>query len=298
MDPIRGSSAYNVQSSSANPAQAAQATTGTHPSGHASSLTAAMLTDQAVAALNDKETQGNEQEKMLAGFAKGAIGSGQLQLSPNQPVKGDAQFGMRRNQDVLVIKARLNDQSKYDVLSVGFRRGSGAPVSMTLPAPSTAAARNARPPSALLGLPNELLLQIAGGTGKRSDGVNLSLRQVSKQMKVIADDQLSPRQRFVIENGQALQAVGHTGKDMRFLAAKPEDQRNFVLTHGQALQAVGHTGQDMLFLAAKPEDQRNFVLTHGQALQAVGHTGKDMRFLAAKPEDQRNAFLQQIGHPS
>ena len=165
-----------------------------------------MLSDHAVAALTAKETQGNEQEKMLAGFAKGAIGSGELQISPNQPPNGITQFGMRLNQDVLAIKAKLNERSEYDVLSVGFRRGSEAPVSMTLPAPSTAAVRTARPPSALLGLPNELLMQIAGGTGPSGEGVNISLRRVNRQMKDIADDQMATQQRFVVENGQTLQA--------------------------------------------------------------------------------------------
>jgi hypothetical protein len=59
MDPIRSSSAHNVQTSSVNPAQAAQATAGTHPSGHADSLMPYMLSDHTVAALNAKETQGD-----------------------------------------------------------------------------------------------------------------------------------------------------------------------------------------------------------------------------------------------
>jgi hypothetical protein len=188
MDPIRGSSAYSMQNiSSANPAQTVQAAAGANPSGHSGSLTWAMLSDYTVNALSGKEAQGNEREKMLAGFAKQAIGSGLLQLSPNQTPSGIAQFGMQRNQDVLVIKAKLNenDRSKYDVLSVGFRRGSGAPVSMILPSPSRAASGTARPPSALLCLPNELLLQIAGGTGHRGEGVNLSLREVSHGVKLM-----------------------------------------------------------------------------------------------------------------
>ena len=135
MEPIRGSSAYNVQSSSsANPAQTAQAA-GAHSSGHADRLIPRMLSDHAVAALNVKERQGNKQEKTLARFAKQAIGDGQLKISPKQPANGIAQFGMQRNQDVLVIKAKLNKRSEYDVLSVGFKRGSEGSVSMELPAP-------------------------------------------------------------------------------------------------------------------------------------------------------------------
>jgi hypothetical protein len=55
---------------------------------------------------------------MLAGFAKhGLSSSGQLKLSPNQPPNGIAQFRMRRNQGVLVIKAKLN---KNDHLNMTF----------------------------------------------------------------------------------------------------------------------------------------------------------------------------------
>lgn len=56
-----------------------------------------------------------------------------------------------------------------------------------------------------------MLLKIAESTGKCGEGVNLSLRQVSKTMKVIADDQMSSKQRFIMENGQKLQALPATG---------------------------------------------------------------------------------------
>ncbi|MGF6284971.1 hypothetical protein ABH912_005483 [Pseudomonas sp. BT76 TE3572] len=150
MDPIRGSSAYNTQASSANPAEAAQTAAALHPSGHAHLLTSAMLSHHTFDALNAKEAQGNKEEQTLARFAKEAIRSGRLQISPNQPENGIAQFGMRRNQDILVIRAKLNERSEYDVLGVGFRRGSEAPASMTLPSPSAAMARTARQPSTLL----------------------------------------------------------------------------------------------------------------------------------------------------
>jgi hypothetical protein len=199
MDPIRGSSAYNMQSiSSANPAQAA---TGAHPSGHADSLTLAMLSDHTVAALNAKETQGNAQEKMLAGFTKQALGSGQLQLSPNQTPGCVAQFGTRRNQDVLAIKAKLNehDQSKYDVLSVGFRRCSEEPLSMRLPTPMPRPQKKIikfPPQHSLLGLPTELQQAIMGhvftGSTKRQGVYDLrSLDNSTRLLKaVLAGDSL------------------------------------------------------------------------------------------------------------
>lgn len=130
MDLIRGSG-YNVQSSPTNPIEATQAA-GTHWSGQAIPLTAALLSDQAVATLNAKQTQGNEKEKMLAGFAKLAIESDQLQLSPNQHANGIAEFRMQRNQGVLAIKAKLNERSEYDVLEVDFTKDSEETVSLNL----------------------------------------------------------------------------------------------------------------------------------------------------------------------
>ncbi|GGM32038.1 hypothetical protein ACFQDN_23255 [Pseudomonas asuensis] len=163
MDPIRGSSSYNVQSSNAaNPTEAAEVAAGARPSGHADLLIPRMLSDHAVAALNAKETQGTKLEKTLAGFAKQAIGSGQLKISPNPPENGIAQFGMCRNQDVLVIKAKLNEQSnKYDVLSVGFRRGSEEPISMKLSAPAP------YPTSHLERMPKELINMILDNISNR-----------------------------------------------------------------------------------------------------------------------------------
>ncbi|MFC6478836.1 hypothetical protein ACFQDN_23185 [Pseudomonas asuensis] len=154
--------------------------------------------------MNAKETQGNPTEKWLAGCARQAIGSGQLQISSNPPENGIAQFGMRHNQDVLVIKAKWNDPSGYDLLSVGFRRGTEKPISMTLPKPNAAVVSKVQHPSALMKLPNELLLQIGGGTANRGEGVNLGLRSVNKQMKVIANDQMSAKQRFLQKTVKSL----------------------------------------------------------------------------------------------
>ncbi len=293
MDPISGRSAYNVLASSANPAEAAQTAAGTHPSGHASTLTSAMLSHHTLAALNTKETQGDEQEKTLAGFAKEAIGSGQLQISPNQPANGIAQFGMKRNQDVLVIQAKLNERSEYDVLSVGLRRGSKAHISMTLPSPTTAVAGTARPLSGLLGLPNELLLQIAGSTGKRGEGVNLSLRGVNKHMKAIADDQLSPKQRFLAEKGQNLHGAGYDAYAINALAKATPAQQNFALTNGPALQATaGYDGLAISTLARLTPAQRDFALTNGPELHATaGYDGYAINRLARYTPAQQNFAL-------
>ncbi|WP_194483512.1 hypothetical protein [Pseudomonas asuensis] len=202
-----------------------------------------MLSHHSVAALNAKETQGTEKEKDLARLAKRAIGSDQLKISSNQPANGIFQFGIECNQGVLVIKTKLNERLEDDVLSVGFRRGSEAPVSMTLPRPSTAVVGTARHPSALLGLPNELLLQIAGSTARQSEGINLSLRRVSKHMKLIADDQMSSRQRFLTEHAQTLSASGYGRASMEDLLHLSPAQQNFALTNGPRLHATaGYNG--------------------------------------------------------
>ncbi len=137
MDPIRGASAYTSQPSSAHPAEAVQTAAEAHPSGHARSLTMAMLSHHAQDALNAKEMRGSEQEKELVKFVKDAIRRDQLRISPNQPPNGIAQFGMRRNQEVLVVQAKLNERSEYDVLSIGFKGSYGDPLSLKLAVPTS-----------------------------------------------------------------------------------------------------------------------------------------------------------------
>lgn len=63
--------------------------------------------------------------------------------------------------------------NQYNVQEVGLRRGSDAPISMTLPSPDTAVAHSAGPKSALQDLPNELLLQSANSSGILVGGLTL-----------------------------------------------------------------------------------------------------------------------------
>lgn len=153
MDSVKGTTAYNMQTSSPNPTETVK-TSAAHSSGHARALTPAMLSHHAFNALNAKEAWGNEQEKMLAKFAKEAISSGQLQISPNQPPNGVAQFGGHRNQDVLVIQAKLNERAEYDILGVGLRRRSEEPISMKLPSPAS------RSTPSLESMPQEIIHMI------------------------------------------------------------------------------------------------------------------------------------------
>ena len=191
MVPIgRGGPSGNWHVESVNIGEAIQAAAGTHPSGRSSSLTLARLSHHALDGLNSKETQGNKQEQTLARLAKEAIGSGQLQLSPNQPANGIAQFGMQRNRDVLVIRAKLNERSEYDVFGVGFRRESGESTSMKLPAPAT----YSKPP--LESMPKELIHMMLdnipnGGTKSRVTSLALS----SKGLYALALDKTQAKAR-------------------------------------------------------------------------------------------------------
>jgi hypothetical protein len=176
MDPIRGDSVYNLQASSAASTEAAQAAAGTHPSGHASKLTLAMLSHHTPNALNTKETQGDKKEKNLAKSAKETIRSG-LKLSPNQPANGITQFGAQHGLEVLVIQAKLNERSEYDVLGVAFRRGFEESVSMKFPAPSSYAK------SPLESMPMELIHMMLdnipnGGPKSRATSLALSSKGV------------------------------------------------------------------------------------------------------------------------
>lgn len=165
MDPVRGTSDYRNQVSPANPAETSQAVAAKHPFGHNPLLTAALLSRQAFDMLNIKEAQGNEQEKNLVRLAKEAIGSSQLRISPNQRATEIAQFGIQNNQGVLVIQAKLNQRSEYDVLGVSFRRSSGDSITLKLLGSEHqphVQPTKMPPKNSLLGMPLELQQAIMG----------------------------------------------------------------------------------------------------------------------------------------
>lgn len=272
MDPLRGIGAHNVQGALANPAKNAQPTPRTGSSGHVGLLTPALLSSHTADALSAKAAQGDEQEKTLVGLARRAIGGGELHILDIPSKDGVARFATLNNHDVVVIKAKLNERSEYDIMEIGLQRSSETPISMTLPLPITAIRANTtRHASALQHLPDEILLQIAGRSGNSGSGVNLSLRGVSQHLKVIADDQMSPKQQFIIENSKHLETLGLTAWDMRRLADRPNEQRAYILAHGQKLRSLGALPNEMFIYAAMPENARNLIASHGEALQAAGY---------------------------
>lgn len=73
MDPTKRADTYMTAAGSVNSADTAQATEDTHPFDPVHSLTLAVLSHHSLDALDIKEAQGTDQEKMLAGFARNAI---------------------------------------------------------------------------------------------------------------------------------------------------------------------------------------------------------------------------------
>jgi hypothetical protein len=257
-----------------DPVQTTQGAVVKRSSGQSDFLTAAVVSDHAMNGLKAKVAQSSGEEKKLALRAEDAIFSGQLRLSPNQPLNGSARFEMQDSQGVVTIEATLNERSEYDGLSIKLHEGSEAPAAMTLSNPSH-----------LLRLPDELLVAVVHGTGKNDEGVNLNLRLTDRRMKRIAKDQMSPAQRFVIEKGQTLEASGHSSLDMRFLASQPEDLQEFVVADGKTLKASGYSPLAMQSLFGLSKGLRDFVVAHGKTLKASGYSPSDMQFLFDLPEN-------------
>lgn len=281
MSMIKSSGAYSVQS---NLEALKQATPATEPcsSKPADALMPRTLSSQATKGLNAKETLGSEQEKKLATLAKLAIRSGALQIVAGQSLNDATQFRIEANNNVLTIEAKLNERSEYDVLSVDLKEHAKANVSMTLPA---------LPQPALLRLPMELKLHIASYT-KDDKGLNLSLRGVNRHMKVVADDQTSPAQLFLMRNGKSLSAAGYQRFEMNQLAERTVDQQTFVLKNARDLHVQGYTsGWQINDLAARPPAEGEFVLKHAKKLHAAGYRdGMEINTLA-KESATRQQFV-------
>lgn len=296
MDSTRGISAHNVHSSRlANATQAARATTDPHSPERGISLTKAMLSNHAQDSLDAQELADGKQGKNPARRANEAITIGQLQLSPNQSPSDIARFVAHIDQDVLTIEAKLNENSKYEVLSVTLQSGAESPVVVTLPKPSVAVTGAVSKPPASLRLPDELLIEMVRGTGKNGEGVNLSLRETDERMKGIAEDQMSPKQRFVIENGQTLKASGHSASDMRFLASQPKVLQAFVVNHGETLKASGYSPLDIQSLFELSQHLQAFVIAHGETLKASGHSPWEMRSLFGLNKENVQKFVVDHG---
>ena len=142
----------------------APATANTQPSLHARSLTLAFLSQHSFEVLNDKVSQGSESDKQLASLVKNLMQSDSLLISRNHQqtgITGIVQYGREQNNNILVVQARMNSHSEYDILAVAFRGAFEEPVRMRFPEPRDEAAGIARSQPPLLSLPNELLQQIA-----------------------------------------------------------------------------------------------------------------------------------------
>ena len=130
---------------------------------HASSLTSAYLSQHSFQFLNAMGSQGVGSDKQLASLVKNSMQSDSLQLSPNHQqtgITGIVQYGRQENKNALVVQAKLNEKSEYDILAVAFRGAFEKPVLMRFPEPRGDAAGTAPSQHPLLSLPNEFLQQI------------------------------------------------------------------------------------------------------------------------------------------
>lgn len=139
MNSIGRAGAHSAQFVSANTVDTVHESTRSNSTAHPHLLTWALLSSRTVDTLNAKETEGNENEKRLARDTKEAVRRGHLQASSGQLVGEIAQFKMQQHKDTLVVQAKLNEESEYDVLRVDSHKGSAAPISMLLPLPSPSA---------------------------------------------------------------------------------------------------------------------------------------------------------------
>jgi hypothetical protein len=168
---IRNINAYNVHgSSSAEPTQATRAAAGSPPPGDVISLTTAMLSNHARTQLAAQEAADSEQKENLASRVKEAIRAHQLKLLPNQSPNGIARFETQSDGGLLAIEAKLNESSKYDVLSIEFEKNSEALLSIKFSASSTSPAER---------LPKELVHMVldnlpSGGVKSRVTSLALS----------------------------------------------------------------------------------------------------------------------------
>lgn len=198
MDPVRGADSFKMPIESANTGATTQATAHKPPSMHANFLTLSQLTPHSFEALNSLQRHGDETGKALAEFAKDAIQGGFLSVSPNQQQTNVARYGKSVNGNVLVIQARLNERSQYDILSIGIRQASGKIMSMTFPEPAdNPGTRKAGTAKALLpGMPVELqrlvMREIFTNENRRQAAYELSAFGVSnKHLKdVLGNDVL------------------------------------------------------------------------------------------------------------
>lgn len=142
------------------------------PSDHPNYLSPARLSNHSFHALNSFKNQGNESEKNLAQMAMDSISGNFLKLGPKQQQNQVAIYGRSVNNNTLVIRAKLNDRSEYDILALGLRKSSGEKTLMKISTlVSAPQAQLTRKPAenTLSGLPLELTQAIMEHISDSSD---------------------------------------------------------------------------------------------------------------------------------
>lgn len=164
MDPVKGAASLQLPVEAASTVVTTQATANIPAPLHASSLTLANLGPRSFEELNELEHQGDERKKNLAKLVKDSMQSGFLSLGPNQQQPLIAQYGRKVNNTTLVICAKQNEISQYEILSVGIRHTSGKTISMVFPKVSdnTERRKAAADEPSIYRLPQELKRRIMG----------------------------------------------------------------------------------------------------------------------------------------
>ncbi len=92
-----------------------------NPPSHCGTLSAALLSRNALLALDQVETQPNSRHQLLALLARNGISDNELRMQSNHGA--DANFGQQVTQSDgavanLTIRARLNEQDQYDIIGI------------------------------------------------------------------------------------------------------------------------------------------------------------------------------------
>ncbi|WP_229685505.1 hypothetical protein, partial [Pseudomonas asuensis] len=177
--------------------------------------------------------------------------------------------------------------------------------------------------SNLATLPNETLDRIAGHIASNDPNGVLALRQTNWHLNAIADSQITPtqrllinqgqtlgnfskteiksflkllpaRQEFVLQHGPLLNSVGYSSGMMMGLAARPRDKQDFVTGNAQTLKDAGFSGFRIYHVSELDNDRRNFVMNNLATLLAAGMNGDEIYSLARKSADVRNARVQAL----
>ncbi|WP_157079304.1 hypothetical protein, partial [Serratia ficaria] len=143
MNPLQLGLSSRPQLSSGNAAQSLDAAGTQSRINHPETLSLAGLSDSSYLALTDDNAQSNGHHKLMVLLAFNNITDGGMKLSQAQGQDAHYQTNitipLERGTAPLTVRARLNEQARYDVTGIDLHVPSwGRPESLTLSAPASA----------------------------------------------------------------------------------------------------------------------------------------------------------------